>query len=57
MRAAKIEMKALFDSSRNIAGEFLAELRYFYKAFLELGAWAAAVDSQLSPDKYEKRGE
>jgi len=57
MKAAEIEVKALFDLSHSMAGEFLAKFRYPYEALPELGAWIAAVGPQLSSDEYEKRGE
>ena len=57
MKAAEIEVKALFELSHSMAGEFLAKFRYPYEALPELGAWIAAVGPQLSSDEYEKRGE
>jgi len=57
MKAAEIEVKALFDLSHSMAGEFLAKFRYPYEALPELGAWIAAVGPQLSSNEYEKRGE
>lgn len=57
MKAAEIEVKALFDLSHSMGGEFLAKFRYPYEALPELGAWIAAVGPQLSSDEYEKRGE
>ena len=57
MKAAEIEVKALFDLSHSMAGDFLAKFRYPYEALPELGAWIAAVGPQLSSDEYEKRGE
>ena len=57
MKAAEIEVKALFDLSHSMGGEFLAKFRYPYEALPELGAWIVAVGPQLSPDEYEKRGE
>ena len=57
MKAAEIEVKALFDLRHSMAGEFLAKFRYPYEALPELGAWIAAVGPQLSSDEYEKRGE
>lgn len=57
MKAAEIEVKALFDLSHSMAGEFLAKFRYPYEALPELGGWIAAVGPQLSSDEYEKRGE
>ena len=57
MKAAEIEVKALFDLSHSMAGEFLAKFRYPYEALPELGVWIAAVGPQLSSDEYEKRGE
>ena len=57
MKAAEIEVRALFDLSHSMAGEFLAKFRYPYEALPELGAWIAAVGPQLSSDEYEKRGE
>ena len=48
MKAAEIEVKALFDLSHSMAGEFLAKFRYPYEALPELGAWIAAVGPQLS---------
>ena len=43
MKAAEIEVKALFDLSHSMAGEFLAKFRYPYEALPELGAWIAAL--------------
>lgn len=57
MKVAEIEVKALFDLSHSMAGEFLAKFRYPYEALPELGAWIAAVGPQLSSNEYEKRGE
>ena len=57
MKAAEIEVKALFDLSHSMGGEFLAKFRYPYEALSALGEWIRAVGPQLSPDEYEERGE
>ncbi len=57
MKAAEMEVKALFDLRHSMAGEFLSKFRYPYEALPELGAWIRAIGETLSPDEYEQRGE
>ena len=57
MKAREIEVKALFDLTHSMAGDFLSKFRYPYEALPALGEWIRAVGPQLSPDEYEERGE
>ena len=47
MKAAEIEVKALFDLSHSMAGEFLAKFRYPYEALPSSGRGLPAVGPQL----------